>query len=108
MAETVLDALVSALETASQHNSHEDAARIAVLWPDPDEQWRPLIELLRQTFHPPDRPRPFPKVAQPLRRNAFLAYRGPNDSTHYRTCGIRVAAAGNHGHHGRTVIVRMA
>lgn len=47
MAETVLDALVSALEAAAQHNSHEEAARIAVLWPDPDEQWRPLIELLR-------------------------------------------------------------
>ncbi len=47
MAETVLDAIVSALEAAAQHNSHEEAARIAVLWTDPDEQWRPLIELLR-------------------------------------------------------------
>ena len=47
MAETVLDALVAALEKAAHHNSHEDVAKVAVLWPDPDEQWRPIIELLR-------------------------------------------------------------
>lgn len=45
---TVLDALVAALREAGQHNSHDDAARVAVLWTDPDQQWTALIPALRE------------------------------------------------------------
>lgn len=47
MSETFLDMLVRALREAAQHDSHDSAKRIAVLWTDPEEEWRPILGALR-------------------------------------------------------------
>ena len=44
---TVLDALVEALRGATRHAAGIEAPPVALLWPDPDGQWRPLITPLR-------------------------------------------------------------
>jgi hypothetical protein len=48
VSETVLDALVLAVQRAARFNQADKAPPVAVLWPDPDASWRPLIDALRQ------------------------------------------------------------
>ncbi len=48
MSETVLDALVVAIQRAARFNQADKAPPVAVLWPDPDASWRPLVDALRQ------------------------------------------------------------
>lgn len=45
---TFLDALVRALQQASSYNKDAQTAPAAVLWPDKDGQWEPLIPRLRE------------------------------------------------------------
>jgi hypothetical protein len=45
---TVLDALVEALEGASAYNKQDQAPPVAVLWPDREYQWKPLLPRLRE------------------------------------------------------------
>ena len=45
---TFLDALVSAIKKAADYNSDDQAAPTAVLWPDAELQWEPLMSLLRE------------------------------------------------------------
>ncbi len=47
MSETVLDAFVAAVRRAAQFNQGDKAAPVAVLWPDPDAVWRPIVGSLR-------------------------------------------------------------
>lgn len=44
---TVLDALVETLRAATRHAAGSEAPAVALLWPDPDGQWRPLVTPLR-------------------------------------------------------------
>lgn len=44
---TVLDRLVEALARASRHSPGVEEAPAALLWPDGEEQWRPLLPRLR-------------------------------------------------------------
>src|SRR6185312_386312 len=46
-ADTVLDALVSALHRAGEYNRHDQTAPAAVLWPDREKLWEPLLLALR-------------------------------------------------------------
>jgi len=45
---TFLDALIDALERAGNYNKNDQVAPAAVLWPDKERQWEPLIPLLRE------------------------------------------------------------
>lgn len=45
---TFLDALASALEAASAYNKQDQAPPVAVLWPDKERQWEPLLPRLRE------------------------------------------------------------
>jgi len=45
---TFLDALVEALERAGSYNKDVQTAPAAVLWPDKDRQWEPLLPRLRE------------------------------------------------------------
>lgn len=44
---TFLEALVEAIKRAGSYNKNDQAAPVAVLWPDKDRQWEPLLPLLR-------------------------------------------------------------
>ncbi len=44
---TLLEALKASLEQAGRHNPADTVAPAAILWPDPDGQWMPLIRSLR-------------------------------------------------------------
>jgi hypothetical protein len=43
---TVLEALVEALRGATRHAAGAEAPPVAVLWPDPEGEWRPLVAQL--------------------------------------------------------------
>lgn len=45
---TFLDALVEALEHASDYNANDQVPPAAVLWPDRQRQWVPLVPVLRR------------------------------------------------------------
>ena len=45
---TVIEALASSLETASAHNPDDAEKPAAILWADPDSQWRAIIPRLRR------------------------------------------------------------
>ena len=45
---TVIEALASSLETASAHNPDDAEKPAAILWADPDSQWRAIIPPLRR------------------------------------------------------------
>lgn len=44
---TLLDAVAVALATAGLYNSNDQVAPSAVLWPDKERQWSPLLPALR-------------------------------------------------------------
>jgi hypothetical protein len=44
---TVLEEIVAALRQAAEFNSSDQAAPAAVLWPDPGQEWAPLLPELR-------------------------------------------------------------
>ena len=44
---TFLDSLVAAISEAKKYNSQDQAPPVAVLWPDKDRQWEPLMPTLR-------------------------------------------------------------
>src|SRR5690348_5064564 len=44
---TILDALVAALTAAGLYNKNDQAPPAALLWPDRERQWEPLLPLLR-------------------------------------------------------------
>src|SRR5216683_312967 len=44
---TFLEALVEAIKRAGSYNKNDQAPPVAVLWPDKDRQWEPLLPLLR-------------------------------------------------------------
>ncbi|HHY55155.1 MAG TPA: BREX-1 system phosphatase PglZ type B [Chloroflexi bacterium] len=44
---TFLDAIVQALHRAGLYNSNDQVAPVAVLWPDKERQWLPLLPALR-------------------------------------------------------------
>jgi len=46
--QTFLEALVAALHKAGSYNKNDQAAPAAVLWPDKERQWEPLLPLLRE------------------------------------------------------------
>ena len=46
-AKTFLDSLADAIEAVSTHNRQDQAPPAAVLWPDKDRQWEPLLPLLK-------------------------------------------------------------
>ncbi len=46
-ATTLLDALITSLHQASAYNRHDQIPPVAVLWPDKERQWTPLLPLLR-------------------------------------------------------------
>ena len=46
-AQTFLDALVEAIETASAYNKQDQMPPAAILWPDKDRQWEALLPLLK-------------------------------------------------------------
>ncbi len=50
MTATVLSRFVELLSKASASNTHTSAPTAAVLWPDKDRQWEPVIGLMRQTL----------------------------------------------------------
>ena len=43
----MLDALVAALRRAGSYNRNDQEPPVAVLWPDKERQWLPLLPLLR-------------------------------------------------------------
>ncbi len=45
---TFLDALVATLARTSQYNQNDQVAPAAILWPDKERQWEPLIPVLRK------------------------------------------------------------
>ena len=45
--ESFLDALVTALERAGRYNRNDQSPPAAVLWPDKERQWEPLLSQLR-------------------------------------------------------------
>ncbi|MGV8040232.1 MAG: hypothetical protein AB2L07_09180 [Thermoanaerobaculaceae bacterium] len=45
---TVLDALVAALKAAGEYNRNDQVAPAAVLWPDGERRWEPLLGALRK------------------------------------------------------------
>lgn len=45
-AQTLLDALEQALRAASAYNKHDQSPPAAVLWPDKDHQWEPILPRL--------------------------------------------------------------
>jgi hypothetical protein len=45
---TVLDALTAALERAGRYNQDDHVPPAAVLWPDKERQWEPLLRELRK------------------------------------------------------------
>jgi hypothetical protein len=47
-AHTLFDALIAALRHAGEHNPADQVAPAAILWPDKERQWVPLISDLRQ------------------------------------------------------------
>jgi PglZ domain len=47
MAMTFMDMLASVLTRASEYNHNDQAPPVAVLWPDKERQWEPLLPLLR-------------------------------------------------------------
>src|SRR5690348_14519848 len=44
---TFLDALIQAIERAGAYNKNDQVPPAAVLWPDKERQWEPLLPLLR-------------------------------------------------------------
>ena len=46
--QTVIEALAASLETASAHNPNDAEKPAAILWADPDSQWRAIIPRLRR------------------------------------------------------------
>lgn len=48
--ETVLDALVRALRSAQAYNKNDQEPPAALLWPDKERQWEPLIPRLRSAL----------------------------------------------------------
>ena len=44
---TVIEFLKASIEAASRHNSNDVVAPVAILWPDRDSQWQPIIPQLR-------------------------------------------------------------
>jgi hypothetical protein len=44
---TFLDALVEAIKDAGSYNSADQVAPAAILWPDAERQWEPVVPLLR-------------------------------------------------------------
>ncbi len=45
---TLLDALTAALARAGQYNKNDQCPSAAILWPDKERQWEPLLPALRQ------------------------------------------------------------
>jgi hypothetical protein len=43
---TFLDALVAALQRAGQYNKNDQCPPAAILWPDKERQWAPLLPAL--------------------------------------------------------------
>ena len=63
---TLIDVLIAALESAARTSDGTEAP-VAILWPDPEGQWRPILPVLRQfvpsivtlgEFHPEDQTGP--------------------------------------------------
>ena len=48
MSESIYDKVVHALKQAENHNSHVMVKPEVILWPDPDNQWTDVIEILQQ------------------------------------------------------------
>ncbi|MFZ1596661.1 MAG: hypothetical protein WAW26_12460, partial [Anaerolineae bacterium] len=44
---TLLDALTAALARAGQYNKNDQCPPAAILWPDKERQWEPLLPVLR-------------------------------------------------------------
>jgi hypothetical protein len=44
---TFIEALIAALERAGRYNKNDQVSPAAILWPDKDRQWEPLLPLLR-------------------------------------------------------------
>jgi hypothetical protein len=44
----VLEAILASLQSASEYNQNDQVAPAAILWTDKDEQWEPLLPILRQ------------------------------------------------------------
>ena len=44
---TFLELLIATIDRASEYNSQDQTPPVAVLWPDKDRQWEPLIPALR-------------------------------------------------------------
>jgi hypothetical protein len=47
---TFLDALVVALQRAGSYNKNDQCPPAAILWPDKERQWEPLLPALRTRF----------------------------------------------------------
>ncbi len=47
---TVLDEVVTAIREAANFNSADQAAPVVILWPDPSEEWAPLLPDLRKVM----------------------------------------------------------
>jgi len=47
-ARTFIDALVDALRSAATYNKQDQTPPAAVLWPDGERQWEPLVAELRE------------------------------------------------------------
>jgi hypothetical protein len=47
---TVLDALLASLEKVAVHNDNVQVSPAVVLWPDQDQQWLPLMPVLREVL----------------------------------------------------------
>ncbi len=45
---TVLEALIQSLSRAGEYNRDDQVASAVVLWPDKEQQWEPLLPLLRE------------------------------------------------------------
>jgi len=48
MSATVLNGLVAALDSALQHDGNVVESPVALLWPDKDRQWEPVLPVLRE------------------------------------------------------------
>ena len=48
MSKNFKDRLIASIREASRYDSGNLNAPVAVLWPDPDKQWSPIIEMLQQ------------------------------------------------------------
>ena len=47
---TLLDALEQSLLRAGQYNKNDQCPPAAILWPDKERQWEPLLPALRTRF----------------------------------------------------------